>query len=260
MRQRKKAENAEDTSQRIVLSEQGIGLASVTNARELGGYINTEGLRVKRGKLIRSGQLSDIARADIDILTKKYDLGTVIDLRTSQEAAEMPDPKFGAVRYYNFPVIDDNRTGSPVGSDTELYYRLMCGSAARNAYKQFFERLLANNDSQAVLFHSVYGKDRAGVAAALLLTLLDIPEEAVIEDYLLTNKANAHTVRSVEDNVPAPTAYSDGVHLPENVYAHSLEYAFAGVSVEYGSVRDYVKEIAGLSENDIKELKQKYLE
>ena len=171
----------------------------------------------------------------------------------------MPDPKFGAVQYYNYPVTDENMTGSSVSGDTELYYSLMCGLAARNAYKRFFERLLTVSDNKVVLFHSVYGKDRTGIAAALLLVLLDIPEETVTEDYLLTNKANAHTVRLGEENVPVP-AYSEGMQLPENVYAHSLEYAFAGVSVEYGSVRDYIKEIAGVSDKDIKELKRKFLE
>jgi len=118
----------------------------------------------------------------------------------------------------------------------------MCGLAARNAYKRFFERLLTVSDNKVVLFHSVYGKDRTGIAAALLLVLLYIPEETVTEDYLLTNKANAHTVRLGEENVPV-SAYYEGMQLPENVYAHSLEYAFAGVSVEYGSVRDYIKEL-----------------
>ena len=261
MRKSKTAESAADTAQRIVLSEQSIGLVSVMNARELGGYINTDGLRIKRGKLIRSGQLSGIVKADIDILTQKYDLGTIIDLRTQQEATDLPDPRFGGIRYYNYPVTDECETSEPgfsTGGDTELYYSLMCGSAARNAYRRFFERLLIGGD-KAVLFHSVYGKDRAGVAAALLLVLLDIPEETVIGDYLLTNKANARTIRSGEDNAPVP-AYPGGVQLPENVYAHSLEYALAGVSVEYGSVKDYIKEIARLSEKEINELKHKYLE
>lgn len=72
----------------------------------------------------------------------------------------MPDPKFSAVQYYNYPVTDENMTGSSVSGDTELYYSLMCGLAARNAYKRFFERLLTVRDNKVVLFHSVYGNDR----------------------------------------------------------------------------------------------------
>ncbi|MBO6300944.1 MAG: tyrosine-protein phosphatase [Ruminiclostridium sp.] len=70
MRKNRTVECSADNPQRIVLSEQNIGLASILNARELGGYINTDGLRIKRGRLIRSGQLFGIVKTDIDILTK----------------------------------------------------------------------------------------------------------------------------------------------------------------------------------------------
>jgi len=40
----------------------------------------------------------------------------------------MPDPKFGAVQYYNYPVTDENMTGSSVSGDTELYYTVLCAA------------------------------------------------------------------------------------------------------------------------------------
>lgn len=262
MRNSRTADSSADTSQRIVLSEQSIGLASVPNARELGGYKNTDGLRIKRGRLIRSGQLTNVTKQDATRLVTEYKLGMVIDLRSKREAEELPDPMLFAVKYYNFPVTDDRENDLPAYtciSDAETYYSMLYRQTAISAYRQFFDCLLSAADDKAVLFHSAYGKDRAGIAAALLLTLLDIPEETVTEDHLLTNKANAHTVRLGDESVTVP-AYSDGVQLPENVYAHSLEYALARVVVEYGSVREYIKEIARLSENDIKELKRKFLE
>lgn len=262
MKQIKKPISAEP-SRRIVLSEQSIGLTSVPNARELGGYINSEGLRIKRGKLIRSGQLCDITKADAELLVRKYDPGMIIDLRSLREAADMPDPKLGGVRYYNFPMTDDiwekDKETLSTGGETEIYYSLMHGLTAMNAYRHFFERLLTVADSKAVLFHSIHGKDRAGVAAALLMTLLDIPEETVFEDFLLSNKANAHTQQTGEE-ASSGSPVPDAPLLNEIVHAHSLVYAFAGVSVEYGSVKDYIKKTAGLSDNDIKELKRKYLE
>jgi len=38
-----------------------------------------------------------------------------------------------------------------------------------------------------VLVHCAAGKDRTGIAIALLLAVLDVPHETIIEDYLLTN-------------------------------------------------------------------------
>jgi len=40
-----------------------------------------------------------------------------------------------------------------------------------------------------VLFHCAAGKDRTGVLAALLLSLLGVPEEAIVADYVLTERA-----------------------------------------------------------------------
>jgi protein-tyrosine phosphatase len=45
--------------------------------------------------------------------------------------------------------------------------------------------LLAATDRPA-LFHCVAGKDRTGVLAALLLSALGVPQEAIIEDYART--------------------------------------------------------------------------
>ena len=247
----------QETVQRIALSTQSIGLSGVFNCRELGGYENADGSKIKRGILIRSGQLCDITKEDKDILLRQYELGTVIDLRSKREVSQLPDPIFTGVRYRNYPVTDEDDNESrrefSMGFETELYYDLMCGAAAKEAYKNFFECLLSVKYGSCVLFHSVYGKDRAGVAAALLLSLLDVSEDIMTEDYLLTNKVLA---RSTQTDGEQPREYT----AANNVYAHSLEYALAGVSVEYGSVRDYIKEIAVLSENNIKELKRKFLE
>ena len=40
---------------------------------------------------------------------------------------------------------------------------------------------------QPLLFHCTAGKDRTGFAAAITLRLLGVPEETILEDYLLSN-------------------------------------------------------------------------
>jgi protein-tyrosine phosphatase len=48
-----------------------------------------------------------------------------------------------------------------------------------------------------LLFNCAAGKDRTGVAAALVLTALGVPRELVIEDYLVTEQFFHHTCTSV---------------------------------------------------------------
>jgi len=66
---------------------------------------------------------------------------------------------------------------------TESYPRLL--GTFHDQYRRVFAELLAGHAPLA--FNCAAGKDRTGVAAALLLTALGVPRETVIADYLLTN-------------------------------------------------------------------------
>src|SRR5436309_1967722 len=53
-------------------------------------------------------------------------------------------------------------------------------------FRRMFSELLAGR--APLVFNCTAGKDRTGVAAALLLTALGVPRESVVQDYLLTNR------------------------------------------------------------------------
>ncbi|MBR5090959.1 MAG: tyrosine-protein phosphatase [Ruminiclostridium sp.] len=240
--------------QPVLYSQQSIGLQGAVNARELGGYISEDGRRIKRGRLIRSGQLCSLTAEDKRILSEKLHTGLVIDLRTRRETEDMPEvPDFGAA-HINLPVVDGTD-----GGERDLYQRIMFSVTAGEAYRSFFRLLLESPDRKAILFHSVYGKDRTGVAAALLLTALGIPENTVIEDYLLSNKMKAYSVQLNGKQIELP-AFRDNHGTPGNVYAHSLEFAFSTAIVEFGSIDMYLREFCGMSGFDIRALRDKFLE
>ena len=48
-------------------------------------------------------------------------------------------------------------------------------------------RLIAEPDNLPIVFHCIGGKDRTGMTAAILLTLLGVPWRSVLEDYMCTN-------------------------------------------------------------------------
>jgi protein-tyrosine phosphatase len=53
-------------------------------------------------------------------------------------------------------------------------------------FQTLFAHLLASD--APLVFHCTAGKDRTGFAAALILRSLGVPQEVVLEDYLLTNQ------------------------------------------------------------------------
>ena len=270
----------------VSLERQLIGLKGVINARELGGYENKHDRVIKRCKLIRTGQLYSADTKDKKILNEDYNVGTIIDFRSEFETASQPDPPIFGARYYNLPVLalrftesdlqkiqrssEENENGirlmllaeAGMTADTAVYDRIMFGEPAKKAYKRFFELLLENDDEHSVLFHCTQGKDRTGIAAALLLTLLDVPDEIIMSDYLLTNSANARIIQSDIDAVMlhnADNGIIDSVRRMNGVSEYLIEYVLSKARVEYGSVRDFIKKTYELSEADIAELNQKYL-
>lgn len=235
MKQFKQPNNNTGTA-RLLLERQEIGLTGVRNARDLGGCINADGKAVKYGRLIRAGQLNALTAEDKRILTDKLNTAAIIDFRTPREIELAPDMAVAGARYVCLPLLDDEENDSkqalmPPESTTELYSRIMFGKASKEAFGSFFTQLLEAEAKRAIVFHSVNGRDRTGVAAALLLTALNVPEETIMEDYMLT----------------------------KGVFAHSLRYVFSLTCLEYGSVGEYLKKFCGLADSDIRTLKHKFL-
>ena len=256
-----------------------IDFSGIANAREFYGYINSDGLRVKPGSLIRSGHLHDASSKDTEMLAGTYKLGTMIDFRSDAEIRENPDQIVPEAKYIHLPMLDvpsgldaakEDDPGrrlyflasAGLAADTEMYLKLVFGDMSKTALKQFFGLLLENSGRRAVLFHSTGGKDRTGVAAALLLSLLGFDDEYIIADYLYTNTANGSLIRN---DLAAVTEYTsdksrlDRVRRINGVQAYLLEFVLSKIRIEYGSVTGFAKESYGLSDDDMNELKRIYL-
>ena len=53
------------------------------------------------------------------------------------------------------------------------------------AFSRFMRHIVDNAQGGSV-FHCSAGKDRTGMAAALILSALDVPRQTIIDDYMLT--------------------------------------------------------------------------
>jgi len=279
---------AEDCAGLASYDEQSIELSRrVINARELGGYVSTEGRRIKYGKLIRTGQLSRADDDDLRILSERYKVGTVIDLRSDFELAGQEDPSVDGAEYHNLQVPEFDLTDGEkerlnavnaekergkrvmmlveegMYADTEAYKRIMFGDQAEKAYRRFFELLLANDGEHSVLFHCTKGKDRTGIGAAMTMALLDFSEKMIMADYMMSNIANAHLILSDLDAVSVHTddkSIADKVWSVNGVRSERLNTVFSIAEDECGSVKEFVKRRYGLSDKDILDLKNIYLE
>ena len=167
-----------------------IQLEGAMNFRDLGGYMTANG-STAWGKIFRSDSLSNLTAKDIETL---LDLGlkTVVDLRHPNEVLKAPNvfAEHDQVRYHHNPItIVDPTGGSPAERLRDLDFRAHNIDMIRASSQTFayLFHLLGDASNYPLVFHCAGGRDRTGVAAALILTAAGVSREDVILDYLLSN-------------------------------------------------------------------------
>lgn len=233
------------------------------NFRDLGGYETKDGRHVKWHRLIRSGSLAHLNKHDLSTLAA-IPVTIDIDLRAPEEVKQAPDKLPQTANYYHLPVFKSDETDAS-HSDEEIMSRILKpGNGYQHmldVYQRMFELLLSN--TQASLFHCTAGKDRTGMAAYLILSALQVPEETILKDYLLTNKATQdfreQWLQALRDKGGSEVVVENRRALG-SVSADYLNQAINLINTNYGDVQNYLTEYLDLSQNDLKQLQQLYLD
>jgi protein-tyrosine phosphatase len=254
-------------------------LRGARNFRDMGGYPAADGRRVRWARVYRSGALSQLTEADLAQLGR-FGVRTVCDFRSPAERSREPsrwsapgvehlhwDYDFDSVslrsvlREVSEPSIESMRYAM-----TQLYRRLPSLFAA--PYATLFAKLAQG--AVPLIFHCTAGKDRTGIAAALLLSGLGVPREVVVEDYALTN-----TVVDLEGALVARKLVSSGIaDGPVNLRdlarevrapllqarAEYLQAAFDQIERDHGGLGAYLKERLGVTDDVLREIRQHLLE
>jgi protein-tyrosine phosphatase len=132
--------------------------------------------------------------------------------------------------------------------------------SARAAYSALLRRLI-DGGQEPIIYHCTAGKDRTGWATAVILTLLGVPRETVMADYL---QSNAY-LRTKNDATMKALAASGAAINPAflepvlTVRPEYLQSAFDEVDRTYGSMEAYARDGLGLTALDIAVLRRKYL-
>lgn len=175
-----------------------VPLEGARNVRDLGGLPTRDGRRTRRGRLYRSDTLAYLSPADHQRL-RELDLRAVVDLRTPEERQRAPDrlPENLPLSLHSpgfiprgnaemFAEINAGRMGADDAVQAMLgqYRNLTLDHAAQ--YRAFLAALLSPGQ-QPLLFHCASGKDRTGIAAAIVLLALEVPREWIVQDYVISN-------------------------------------------------------------------------
>lgn len=186
-----------------------VRLEGVRNFRDVGGLGTADGRTVAHGRYYRSGHLARPTDADRERLTA-LGLRLVVDLRNPADieldgADFVPD----GARWLHLPMSDPARHSDfwkdmQAADIARLRERLGNGRAeaaiasdyrgqvvARVANHAAFLNALVEADGLPVVVHCSAGKDRAGIAAALVLRVLGVPDDVIVANYLESNAPHA---------------------------------------------------------------------
>lgn len=174
------------------VAERLLPLEGGRNFRDLGGWRAADGRQVKWGKLYRSGVMAGLTLGDLEYL-KTLGILTICDLRSPQERASEPSP------FLTKPGPKVVATDYDMSASMEGLMRMKTREDALQGfadayvgfldmltphYTDLFARLVA--DRGPLAFNCSAGKDRTGMASALILSVLGVPRETVLADYGLT--------------------------------------------------------------------------
>lgn len=245
-----------------------VELEAVHNFRDLGGYATASGGTVRPGLLYRADGLYRLSAADVETL-RPLGLRTVIDLRSANEISERG--RFPVddhpVEFHHLPVIEavwaDDEV--PSGDDEHETVHFLVGK-----YLEMFDEgeraiaraleVLAEPDAMPAVFHCAAGKDRTGILAAVVLSLVGVSDADIAHDYALSAEA---MVRMRDWFLANQPDLVDMMERPKAAYvaapAAAMEGLLALLVMQHGSMETYVRSL-GVRESTIATLRERLVD
>ncbi|QIK69331.1 tyrosine-protein phosphatase [Erysipelothrix sp. HDW6C] len=242
-------------------------MSELINFRDFGGYPTTDGRRVKKDIFFRCGSYRDLTEEDRHYI-KSLNIQNLCDYRERHEIDKDERQSELSKRVHTISASEhlgafeeDPQAPYTVLSTEgmiEFYERLVFDNPA---YINVFE-LLQNENAVPYLHNCTAGKDRTGIASALILLALGVDEEIVMYDYLKSLEAfDAILENEVRRLKPNRTTESLYHKMPGIIVKPSyLLAAFETIKEKYGDFATYFEKEFSLDEQGLESLRLRFTE
>ncbi len=251
---------------------------SAFNIRDLGGLHTRDGRYIMPGRLLHGDDLYHLSQYDVLLLWEDYHVRTVIDFRTVSEQKKRPDVEIEGVSRISNPLVEDadwpfprsielldiveNFADNPETVMMHLYQQFVLNYDSQNELARFFQILIHNNPENGVLWHSAFGKDRSGIASALLLSALGVSRKQIVSEYMKSDNCLQEEIAYLSRLLKlrdASLKAEENLLTVMNPRESYLKSAFNAIDTHYESMERYLRHAMCLSAENLNKLKEKYL-
>ena len=251
----------------------------VANFRDIGGHETLNGTRMRVGQVFRSGHLADATDHDLGVL-EQLGIRVIVDLRDPADLASNGENRLPAraeLRRVAYPgdvpggdiqglLVTADRATIEAAFPPGSAYALVVDSCSQWSRDEGRRAQLAEvircvlAAEGAVLIQCSAGKDRTGFAAAVIQSILGVPEETVIADYLRSNEARtAHNAKLLD------ALASRGVarELLEPLLVLREDYIrvfLKAIDDDWGGIDAYVRRGLGVDDLEVDALRRRLLD
>lgn len=262
------------------LQSQQIGISSVHNARQLGGY-RIGRKQIKKDLLLRTAGLASLSEADSMLLADNYKVQRIYDFRGNEESKNAPDVIPGNAGYLSLSIsFGDRSSASQFGNLSQeemigmllkyadnpmiqdmcehMYDKIFLEESSHEVYRRFFADLVSLDPADgAVLWHCTQGKDRAGSASAMLLAALGADRDLIMADFRLSKDYYDPFISRIPvENDTQSNVLNTLISANPEVFEKTLDK----IDAEFGSLRNYLTECIGVTPEMMETLREKYLQ
>lgn len=242
-------------------------MSELINFRDFGGYPTKDGKNVKKGIFYRGGSYRDLTDSDrkyIQSLNIKnlHDYREEQELDTDERQHELAENAhiISASAYLGGFESDEEAEFDELTSDSmiEFYEQIPFGNPA---YKNVF-KVLQEDNAVPYLHNCTAGKDRTGLASALILTALNVDYHIVMSDYMKSmnayNEIFNNEVRRLKNGRQVGSLLYKMPGLV--IMPKYLDASFNAIFTKYGSLENYFLEEFGMDQAAMEAFKAKYTE
>ncbi len=255
------------------LPERVLTVDGVINIRDMGGYHTADGRRMRTGLVYRAGALGNLTVTGLEQL-QKMGIKLVCDLRSEEEEVAAPDklPADSSLEYIHLPLLAaENRRerltallfnrSKFASMMPDMYTRIIIDGNA-HLYGDILRRL-ANPHNLPTIIHCTAGKDRTGIAAMLILSLLGVPDDVIVADYSLSNLYYDQFLQFGQTAISSISWTGITAEDIQPLFVcdpATMQTAIDHVRRKYGSVANYLRSAAGVNDEMQRSIKMNLLE